>query len=370
MKTVRQIDVTIGCITRCILLLALAFAGSKAWGSATVLLEQPYGKLNIFAPAGHEAIYLDRVCAETPLKLRPCAVGELGAVISRYDGISNHDWVAMPLIPYLYAVTENDDIPLMMDKEKEIAMREVYRKRYLQLVAPDLPDGTAPKGNWYELVGSAFDRTIYGFRVNTSSEDDANLIAVFNDQLNVQRYNGLYRNCADFARTTINRVYPGSIKRNYVGDFGITSPKSVVRSLTHYAKKHPEIGLDVFMVPQVEGSLPRSHSVTDVSEGVLKRYSVPLVVLSPELEGVVLVAFVAHGRFKMPKDVEALDLNKLQADLELTQPFTVSPPAFPETKLPEVALQRREGIEPAGTADPQVRPIVLPAMLTPAAVEH
>jgi hypothetical protein len=353
--------------TACTLLITMLFCGSNARGSATVLLEQPYGKLNIFAPAGHEAIYLDRVCAETPLKLRPCAVGELGVVISRYDGISNHDWVAMPLVPYLYAVTENDEIPLTMDKEKEIAMREVYRKKYLQLVAADLPDGTAPKGNWYELVGSAFDRTIYGFRVSTSPDDDAMLISVFNDQRNVQRYNGLYRNCADFARVLINRVYPGSIKRNYVGDFGITSPKAVVRSLTHYAKKHPEVGLDVFMVPQVEGSLPRSHSVTDVSEGVLKRYSLPIVALSPELEGVVLVAYVSHGRFRMPKDVPPLDLDKLHADLELTRPFTVGRPEFPETKLPEVALQRRE---PRGAGDPDVHPIVLPAMLTPAAVEH
>jgi hypothetical protein len=351
-------------VTGFIFLTIGALLPHAANGSATVLLEQPYGKLNIFAPAGHEAIYLDRVCAETPLKLRPCAMGELGVVISRYDGISDHDWVAVPLVPYLYAVDENGDIPLTMDKEKEIAMREAYRKKYLQLVAPDLPDGTAPKGNWYELIGSAFDRTIYGFRVNTSPADDAMLIAVFNDQRNVQKYNGLWRNCADFARVTINRIYPHAIRRNYVGDFGITSPKSVVRSLTHYAKKHPEAGLDVFMVPQVEGSIPRSHNATDFSEGLLKRYSLPLVVLSPELEGVVLVAFVSHGRFRLPNDAPPLDLDKLQADLELTRPFPLHAPVFPETKLPEVALQRREPV------DPEVHPIILPAMLTPPTIAH
>ena len=47
--------------------------------------------------------------------LRPCAPGELGAVISRYDGVGGYDWVAIPLIPYLYAVEQTEDIPLFVD---------------------------------------------------------------------------------------------------------------------------------------------------------------------------------------------------------------------------------------------------------------
>src|SRR5262249_33995069 len=77
-----------------------AFAGS----SATLLLEEPYGTLGFFTGTGHAAVYLSGVCAETPLLLRPCSSGETGVVLSRYDGIGKHDWVAIPLIPYLYAV--------------------------------------------------------------------------------------------------------------------------------------------------------------------------------------------------------------------------------------------------------------------------
>jgi hypothetical protein len=322
------------------------------------MVEQPYGKLNIFDPGGHSAIYLDRVCAETPLKLRPCGAGELGVVISRYDGISNHDWVAIPLLPYLYAVESSEDIPQTMDKAKEDAMRDAYRRKYLEALAPDLPGGETPKGNWYELIGSAFDRTIYGFRVQTDAEDDAMLISVYNDQKNVQRYNGFYRNCADFDRVLINRIYPGSVHRNWIADVGVTSPKAVAKAVAHYGRKHPEMGLDVFVVPQVPGSLPRSHSNTGVTEGVVKRYSLPLAILSPELEGFALVAYVSRGRFRMPKDAPPLDLDELHTQLKIVQPFPMSVPDMPAAELPEVAMVADGG------------DVEIPAVVAPAAMTH
>jgi len=46
----------------------------------------------------------------------------------------------------------------------------------------------------------------------------------------------------------------------------------VARALTHYASRHPELGIKFFMIPQVEGTLPRSHAVEGVTEGLLKRY--------------------------------------------------------------------------------------------------
>ena len=65
-----------------LLVLMLACAGF-ARASATLLLEEPYGKLGFFTATGHAAVYLSGVCAETPVVLRPCRPGELGAVISR-----------------------------------------------------------------------------------------------------------------------------------------------------------------------------------------------------------------------------------------------------------------------------------------------
>jgi hypothetical protein len=310
-----------------------AAAASRA--SVALLLEQPYGGLGVVNPTGHSALYLDHVCAATPVELRPCRPGELGVVISRYDGITNHDWIAVPLLPYLYAVESPADIPQTMDRAREAELRDLYRRHALESVAPDLPDGGTPPGNWYELAGSAFDRTIYGFSVGTTPEQDAHIIATFNDRRNVERYNGAFRNCADFARTTINMLYPHAIRRNWIADFGLTTPKQVARGLTHYAQKHPAVEFHVFKIPQVAGSIPRSYGVQGVTESLIKRYGVPLVVLSPMATGVLFVAYMGHGRFDMPHDAPVLDLGGpvLQVN-ETTTTETASEPPPASVPLP------------------------------------
>jgi hypothetical protein len=311
----------------------VAAGGASARASVSLLLEQPYGGLGVFNPTGHSAVYLDHVCAASPLELRACRPGELGVVLSRYDDISGYDWIAIPLVPYLYAVESPEDVPQTTDREQVEMLRELYRRHKLESVAPDLPDGTAPAGNWYELVGSAYDRTIYGFSLATTPEQDARLIAMFNDRRNVQRYNGAFRNCADFARTTINFLYPHAIRRNFVADFGLTTPKSVARGLSHYASKHPGIDFHVFRVPQVPGSLPRSREVQGVTESLLKRYGVPLVVLSPIATGAVFVAYMGHGRFDMPRHAPLLDLHP--PGLEIDDGTTVDASEHsPPTSLP------------------------------------
>src|SRR6202034_120854 len=109
----------------------LALAGSVAHASVALLLEQPYGGLGVVNPTGHSALYLDHVCAATPPELRPCQPGELGVVISRYDGITNHDWIAVPLLPYLYAVESPADIPQTVNREQVSLLRELYRRHAL-----------------------------------------------------------------------------------------------------------------------------------------------------------------------------------------------------------------------------------------------
>src|SRR5208283_5476532 len=120
-----------------LVLVSVSACSSLANASATLLLEEPYGKLGFFTATGHAAVYLSGVCAETPLMLRRCAPGELGAVISRYDGVGGYDWVAIPLIPYLYAVDNPDDIPLFADAKMVASLRDRYRRRRLEDVIPD-----------------------------------------------------------------------------------------------------------------------------------------------------------------------------------------------------------------------------------------
>src|ERR1700685_4297047 len=136
-KFVQQIQ-QVGFSLCLLLALASGLSPRAQASSATLLLEEPYGKLGFFTATGHAAVYLSGVCAETPVVLRPCRPGELGAVISRYDGVDGYDWLAIPLIPYLYAVEQPEYIPLFADPKMVLFLRDQYRRKYLEKVAPDL----------------------------------------------------------------------------------------------------------------------------------------------------------------------------------------------------------------------------------------
>src|SRR5438034_4041840 len=89
----------------------LAATPRQAHAQAMLLLEEPYSYDGTFAGTGHTAVHLSRVCADTPTQLRRCRSGENGVVISRYHGFAGRDWMAIPLIPYLYAVRNPENVP-------------------------------------------------------------------------------------------------------------------------------------------------------------------------------------------------------------------------------------------------------------------
>jgi hypothetical protein len=211
-------------------LASICFA-PPAHANATVLLEEPYSYDGAFAGTGHTAVYLSRVCAETPVRLRRCNPGERGAVISRYTPIAGRDWFAIPLIPYLYAVENQEDIPLYADPKLVAFLRDQYRRAHLEDFAPDGPDGAAPKGDWYELIGSSYDRTNYGFEIETTPEQDDELIARLNSQPNLAQYQFASRNCADFVREILNFYYPHAIPHGSVADLFVSTPKHSAKSL-------------------------------------------------------------------------------------------------------------------------------------------
>ena len=127
-------------------------------------------------------MYLSHICAASPTELRMCQPGEFGVVISRYHRVAGYDWIAIPLIPYLYAVNNVSEIPASVDKEQVAALRDAYRRSHMEELAPDDKDGGAPVGEWTQLVGSAYDRTIHGFQVVSTEEEDERFIAIFNDR--------------------------------------------------------------------------------------------------------------------------------------------------------------------------------------------
>lgn len=265
--------------------------------AVALLVGEPYGKFGFFNPTGHAAVYLSRVCADSPLRLRPCREGELGAVISRYNRIGGYDWLAIPLVPYLYAVDRLEDVPEAVDRETVARLRDAWRRRHLRDIVPDAPDGGMPAGDWVQLVGAAYDRTLYGLALETTPEDDERLIEFLNGQPNERRFNIFARNCADFAKDLIHFYYPGAIRRNVVADFGITTPKQAARSLVRFAHRSGS-GASHFVVPQVPGA-PASRRVRGVNESLVrsKKYLLPLVLVQPWVAAGAATAYFTTGRF-------------------------------------------------------------------------
>jgi len=279
-------------------ILALMVASSAlASASATLLLEEPYGKLGFFTATGHAAVYLSGVCAETALLLRPCHPGETGVVISRYNGVGGHDWIAVPLIPYLYAVQRPEEIPLFADAKMTAFLRDRYRRTYLEEIAPDVKNGATPGGNWYELVGSSYDRTIYGFEIETTPEQDAALIRKLNSSANVSHFHTVSENCADFAKGIINFYYPKALHRSVVADLGMTTPKQIAKTFIKYTSRHPQLKFSRIVISQVPGSMPRSTTVHGVVDAFFtsKKYIVPSAVVSPIFAGCVAAVYVGTG---------------------------------------------------------------------------
>ncbi|HXJ88359.1 MAG TPA: hypothetical protein VMS18_16170 [Candidatus Binatia bacterium] len=288
------------------IILLLCACSAFARSSATLLLEEPYGTLGFFTGTGHAAVYLSGVCADTPLMLRPCKPGETGIVISRYNGVGKHDWVAIPLIPYLYAVERAEDIPLFADAKMTAFLRDRYRRRHLQTIAPDLRNGETPGGNWYELVGSSYDRTIYGFEIETTPEQDLALIQKLNSAPNVSHFHTVSRNCADFAKDIINFYYPKALHRSIFADVGITTPKQMAKIMTRYSARHPEIQFSRIVIAQIPGSMPRSSTAHGVVESFFKskKYIVPSAVVSPIFAGCVAGVYftTGAGRFEPARE--------------------------------------------------------------------
>ena len=293
----------------CAVLLLCLGTIPRAQAGATLLLEEPYSYDGALSGTGHAAVYLSHVCAESPVVLRPCSSGETGVVLSRYNGVAEYDWIAIPLIPYLYAVDQEDAVPLFADAKMVTFLRDQYRREHLKSLAPNLANGSAPEGNWYELIGASYDRTIYGFEIETSPEQDALLISKFNREPNRRRYNFVEHNCADFVREVINFYYPRAAHRSLVGDLGITTPKQIAKMVVRYGHHHPELQTSNFVIPQVPGSVRRSKPIRGVLESVVaaKKYMLPLFVVHPYIAGGLLAGYVGHGRFDPARDAMILD---------------------------------------------------------------
>jgi hypothetical protein len=139
---------------------------------------------------------------------------------------------------------------------------------------------------------------------------------------------------------------PHAVHRNFIADFGLMTPKQVARSLVAYSQKYPDVNMSAFVIPQVPGTIPRSHAVDGVTESLVKskKYLIPMTILAPEVTGGVVVAYLVDGRLKLPKGTPVFNIG----DQETTEPLLPTPadPArqpLPATQTPVAA------VDPAGS---------------------
>jgi hypothetical protein len=239
----------------------------------------------------------------------------MGAVIARYQGIDGYDWVAIPLIPYLYSVEKAADVPQHVDREIVTRLRDRYREAHLLSLGLNLSPGSIVRGGWTQLVGAAYERRIYTFRFATTEAQDDALIARLNAGPNRSHFDLLYSNCADFARGVLNSYFPHAFRRNIFPDAGMTTPKQIAYKLVRYGRKHPEMQLAVFEIPQIPGYRRLSHANKSIDESfVTTVYAIPITIVNPYLAGGLFVDYFVHGRYHLvPKDPATLGPANLAA---------------------------------------------------------
>lgn len=289
---------------------AVVFAALPAHADVGVVLNESLDSGGDWiSNTGHSAVYFSRICQETPVKLRLCRPGEQGSVLSNYTGFHESqpfEWNVVPLSVYLYGVEDPQRRPLVASWSIKHALEERYREKYLAQYCSEPPCTTSEKADWREMVGAALIRSVYIFVVETTVEQDRALIEEFNALPNENHFNIVKRNCADFTRRVINTYFPHSTGRDFLNDFGMSSPKAMARSFAHYAERHPEMKLQVLHIPQLPGDTKRSKEVRDGTEQLFhsKLFLVPMVVFVDYSLPAAAASYELTGRFSPENEFE------------------------------------------------------------------
>jgi hypothetical protein len=149
-------------------------------------------------------------------------------------------------------------------------------------------------------------RSIYIFVVDTTVEQDRELIAEFNSLPNKNHFNGVTWNCADFTRRVINAYFPRATNPDYINDFGMTSPKAIARSFTKYALRHPEANFRVLHFAQMPGTIKRSRECRAGTEQLYhsKKFLIPMILFAHQELPVVAASYMLTGRFNPEHELE------------------------------------------------------------------
>jgi hypothetical protein len=284
------------------MVLAVCVCG-RAYGDVGIVLNESLDTSVAWVTgSGHSAVYISRACPETPVKLRLCRPGEEGSVISNYTTLGEdqpYEWNAVTLSMYLYGVEDPTNRPLFGSPKVKRALEERYREKYLSAYCSTRTCLASGKAEWREMVAATISRSVYIFIVKTTPEQDERLIEELNSEPNINHFNGVTRNCATFTRHIMDTYFPGSTKPDYINDFGMTSPKAIARSFSHYAARHPEMEFRVVHFAQIPGTYRRSSECRDGTEQLYhsKKLLVPMAIFAYHELPAAFGAYVLTGRF-------------------------------------------------------------------------
>lgn len=283
-------------------MLVLTQGASRA--NVSLLIEEAVGGAGEFTGSGHAAVYFSALCAESLTQLRHCKPGEEGAVVSTYPDFGTKNrikWIALPLTAFLYAVTSEGDKTLYGNGKIRRYLRNEYRIAHFAELVPSNPDGSVPPGRWSEMLGGAINRDVYALTVKTTPEQDSKLLADFQKIPNVNNFSTTYNNCADFARDTINMIFPGATHRDILNDFSMTTPKAIASSFTRYATARPELNFHIVKYSQTDGAIRRSLNNRNFTEKSLvsKKYFLTMAFTMPELLPIMGITYLATGWYNV-----------------------------------------------------------------------
>lgn len=259
--------------------------------------------------SGHSAVYLSRICPASPVKMRLCEPGENGSILSSYQSLYEdhpYDWNIAPFNIFVYGVEDPQNRALFATAALKNALEENYRRKYLSQICTNNDCINNRDANWRYMVGATFERGLYIFVVHTTVEQDLDLVQRFNSRPNESHFNGATNNCADFTRNVINSYFPRATHRDFVNDFGMTSPKAVARSFAKYAQHHPDAEYRVYHFSQIPGTIKRSTEVRAGTEQLYrsKKWLVPLLIVANHELPFFAASYMITGRFNPQREAE------------------------------------------------------------------
>lgn len=239
--------------------------------------------------------------------MRLCEPGEEGSVLSNYSNFGEdqpYGWNLVPLNVFLYGVEDAENRSLLATPNVRRALQDRYRSERLESICSGTSCADNPGAHWRDMVAATFARKLYIFEARTTLEQDLKIIERFNTLPNVDHYNGFTNNCADFAREVINTYFPGVARPDHLNDFGMTSPKAIARSFSHYAERHPELEFRALRFAQAPGEFKRSSECRKGTEVAFrsKKWLLPMLLKSHEL-ALFAASYALTGRFSPDREV-------------------------------------------------------------------